>query len=88
MHKLSIKYYANDLEALPMATRLICSLSALLVAILGATVLLGWYLHNVTLIQVTPIFVPMQYNTALAFLLLGCSCSRVLDARFNLDTAS
>lgn len=38
---------------------------------LGALVLLGWYTHNAILIQVLPDFVPMQFNTALAFLLGG-----------------
>ncbi len=40
-------------------------------ATLGLVVLVGWYTHNVTLVQVMPIFVPMQYNTALGFLLCG-----------------
>ena len=40
-------------------------------ALLGIVVLCGWYTHNVTLIQVLPSFVPMQYNTALGFLLCG-----------------
>ena len=34
-------------------------------------VLLGWYTHNTSLIQVNPAFVPMQYNTALGFVLGG-----------------
>ena len=38
---------------------------------LGVLVLLGWYLHEPTLIQVSPAFVPMQYNTALGFALGG-----------------
>ncbi len=38
---------------------------------LGLMVLVGWYAHNVTLVQVHPTFVPMQYNTALGFLLCG-----------------
>jgi two-component system, sensor histidine kinase and response regulator len=33
--------------------------------------LAGWYLRNETLIQVSPSFVPMQYNTALGFFLAG-----------------
>lgn len=32
---------------------------------------MGWYTHTVALIQVSPAFVPMQYNTALGFLLSG-----------------
>jgi PAS domain S-box-containing protein len=39
--------------------------------LLGLTVLIGWYTENVTLIQILPIFVPMQYNTALGFILSG-----------------
>ncbi|HED19425.1 MAG TPA: PAS domain S-box protein, partial [Gammaproteobacteria bacterium] len=39
--------------------------------LLGAIVLLGWYLHEPALIQVNPAFVPMQYNTALGFALSG-----------------
>ena len=40
-------------------------------AALGLLVLLGWYTHNVSLVQVLPAFVPMQYNTALGFLIGG-----------------
>ncbi len=39
--------------------------------LIGAIVILGWYTGNVTLIQIFPTFVPMQYNTALGFLLSG-----------------
>lgn len=38
---------------------------------LGFIVLFGWYSHNETLVQVSPAFVPMQYNTALGFLVSG-----------------
>ena len=39
--------------------------------LLGAIVLVGWYTHNVSLIQIRPEFVPMQFNTALGFFLRG-----------------
>jgi len=45
--------------------------SGIVAMILGTTVLIGWYTHNVTLIQIDPTYVPMQYNTALGFLLSG-----------------
>jgi len=45
--------------------------AGLLSLVLGAIVLLGWYLHEPALIQVNPAFVPMQYNTALGFALGG-----------------
>ncbi|MBI1373096.1 MAG: PAS domain S-box protein [Phycisphaera sp.] len=40
-------------------------------ALLGVTVMAGWYAHSSALIQVVPTFAPMQYNTALGFLLSG-----------------
>jgi signal transduction histidine kinase/CheY-like chemotaxis protein len=46
-------------------------IAAGLSSILGGTVLVGWYTKNITLIQVFPSFVPMQYNTALGFLICG-----------------
>jgi PAS domain S-box-containing protein len=41
------------------------------VATLGLAVLVGWYTRDATLIQVAPTLVPMQYNTALSFVLNG-----------------
>ena len=40
---------------------------------LGVVVLAGWHLGLRSLVQVFPGLVPMQYNTALGFLLLGLS---------------
>ena len=50
------------------AAALVCGL---LPTLLGGVVLAGWYLGNKTLIQVSPDFVPMQYNTALGFVVGG-----------------
>jgi len=47
--------------------------------VLGATVLLGWYTHNVRLIQIDPAYVPMQYNTALGFVLSGVGIITVIS---------
>lgn len=44
-----------------------------LCALLGLSVLVGWYTHNLALIHVLPAFVGMAYNTALGFLLAGVS---------------
>jgi len=41
------------------------------VSALGLTALIGWHTANQTLIQILPSFVPMQYNTAVGFLLCG-----------------
>ena len=38
---------------------------------LGAMVIVGWYTKNITLLQVLPDAVAMQYNTALGFLFAG-----------------
>lgn len=43
----------------------------LLTAVLGFAVILGWHTENTLLIQIHESFVPMQYNTALGFLLGG-----------------
>ncbi len=38
---------------------------------LGLVVLIGWWTHNLALVQILPHFPPMQYNTALGFFLTG-----------------
>ncbi|HEX8847685.1 MAG TPA: CHASE3 domain-containing protein [Pyrinomonadaceae bacterium] len=43
------------------------------VALVGVCVIAGWHLHVRALIQVIPGVIPMQYNTALCFLVLGVS---------------
>lgn len=58
------------LEDTPIAYRLVISGGAASF-MLGLSVLIGWHAHLPTLIQVSPDFVPMQYNTALGFLLSG-----------------
>lgn len=40
----------------------------ILVILTSATVLFGWFSHNITLVQLDPTFAPMQFNTALCFL--------------------
>jgi len=39
--------------------------------LIGILVIVGWHIQNVRMIQVLPVFVPMQYNTAIGFLLCG-----------------
>ncbi|MBW2269803.1 MAG: hypothetical protein JRH16_14620, partial [Deltaproteobacteria bacterium] len=41
--------------------------------LLGLVVIGGWHTGNRTLVQVMPSFVPMQYNTALGFVLSGAA---------------
>ncbi len=42
-----------------------------LVALLGLVVIIGWLTSNTLLIQISTQFAPMQFNTALGFLLVG-----------------
>ncbi len=44
-----------------------------LVLCLGLLVIFGWHTGSQTLVQVLPAFVPMQYNTALGFVLCGAA---------------
>ncbi len=55
--------------------------------LLGLSVLIGWYSHNITLIQVRPNFVPMQYNTALGFLFSGMGIVAIAVSRLRLAQA-
>jgi signal transduction histidine kinase len=51
---------------------------------LSFIVLLGWYSHNSTLIQVFPSYVPMQYNTALGFMICSIGLIAMLFDRKKL----
>ncbi|MCZ6835045.1 MAG: ATP-binding protein, partial [Planctomycetota bacterium] len=46
-------------------------LTGSLTLLLGLLVIFGWHTGNEMLVQVLPEFVPMQYNTALGFILCG-----------------
>jgi signal transduction histidine kinase len=63
---------------------LVATGTAGLTAGLGVVVLVGWYTHTVTLVQVLPTFVPMQYNTALGFLLSGAGLFLLVCGRQHL----
>ncbi len=65
-------------------SNLICVFSVFII-LLGLIVLIGWYIHSATLIQISSSFAPMQFNTALGFFLLGIS---LLLFQKKLETAS
>ncbi|MCF6765799.1 GGDEF domain-containing protein [Thiotrichales bacterium 19S3-7] len=46
---------------------------AIIITVIGMVVMLGWSLKLINLIQIHPTFVPMQFNTALCFSLVGIS---------------
>ena len=49
----------------------VLSAAGALAAALGTAVIIGWYARILFLVQVRPSYVPMQYNTALAFIAIG-----------------
>lgn len=53
------------------------------VALLGLTVLGGWFARVPALIQLHPSLVPMQFNTALCFFLLGLALIGLVAQRFG-----
>jgi anti-sigma regulatory factor (Ser/Thr protein kinase) len=59
-----------------------------LCALLGLSVLTGWYTHNLALIHVLPSFVGMAYNTALGFFLAGISLSATALNRPRISSLS
>lgn len=61
---------------------LIAAASGASVAVLGGLVIAGWLTVAVALIQVLPGFPPMQYNTALGFMICGAALlTAALDLR-------
>lgn len=63
----------------------ICGAIAL---ILGAVVILGWHMQNQTLVQILPSFAPMQYNTALCFLLSGIGLLSIVRKKHKIGLIS
>ncbi|MBN9229415.1 MAG: hypothetical protein BGO90_10970 [Legionella sp. 40-6] len=53
--------------------------------ILGSAVIWGWYQHYSVLIQIDTKFFPMQFNTAICFLLAGCSLLLINQEYFSLS---
>ncbi|MET0106197.1 MAG: PAS domain S-box protein [Sedimenticola sp.] len=63
--------FRDENKSFRRTSNLVAIATGCLSAILGLVVILGWHTKAVSLIQVHPDFVPMQYNTALGFLLCG-----------------
>ena len=76
----------NEFAPQPLSGRsvaaLVAAASGASVAALGGLVVAGWLTVAVVLIQVLPGFPPMQYNTALGFMICGAALlSAALDLR-------
>ncbi len=63
-------------------------LAAAVTGLLGAAVLLGWHTRNEALIRINPAFEPMQYNTALSFLLAGLGMTATAFSRVRLASVA
>ncbi len=46
-------------------------IAGLFISIIGSIVMAGWLLKNQYLVQISPAFEPMKFNTALLFLITG-----------------
>lgn len=62
----------------------IIKICAILSVLIGLIVIIGWHTKLTFLIQILPAFVPMQYNTALGFLLAGIGLLFIERSRFSL----
>jgi PAS domain S-box-containing protein len=72
---------SKDPGRLGTGARIVVVVAGLVTALLGAAVILGWHAHLTELVQVRPQFPPMQYNTALGFLLCGVGLMAAATAR-------
>lgn len=63
------QYDQDDQETVADTLFIMHRVLASLVFLLGATVIIGWYIGDTSIIQLAPNFAPMQYNTALGFIL-------------------
>lgn len=61
--------------------------TAICSVLLGTSVIIGWYINSPALIQVLPQFAPMQFNTALCFLLSGLAIIAVVKNSKKLSQA-
>ena len=51
--------------------RMVVRGSAVLLIVMGAIVMTGWWMRSEAIVQISPDFTPMQFNTALCFSLSG-----------------
>jgi len=60
--------------------------SGSLVICLGLTVMMGWMTHQNSLVQIVPTYAPMQYNTAMCFVLSGLGLVLLMLSKRRLVT--
>lgn len=64
---------------------LVVMAAGLITTCLGLLVMVGWYSHNLTLIQIFPPIPYMRYNTALAFFLSGLALITLARKRYKIS---
>jgi signal transduction histidine kinase/CheY-like chemotaxis protein len=60
---------------------LFSEIAAYVAIAVGLTVMVGWYAHWTAIIQISPSFPPMQFNTALGFFLCGSGSAMLMSDR-------
>jgi PAS domain S-box-containing protein len=75
---------SGSVKASSLLLRTVVIISGVFSLLLGTLVLIGWYTGITSFIQVLPSFVPMQYNTALGFLLCGSALLFITQERRTL----
>ena len=72
---MSIKNPAN------YSPEILVTISLVVIAFIGLCVIIGWHLRVQGLVQIIPGAIPMQYNTALCFILLASSAGAIITKR-------
>ena len=68
--------------------RLLPTTLSFVVMLLGALVMMGWIIRNESLVQISSSFVPMQFNTALAFLFSGAALWGVIEKYYQITLSA
>lgn len=56
----------------------------IMLAFLSVSVMVGWHLHNISLVQIHPEFAPMKFNTAFCFFLVASAFSLWTSHQYKL----
>lgn len=56
-----------------LLTHTFIKICSIIIGVLAVSVMAGWYMQSISLVQIRPDFAPMKFNTALCFLLTAAS---------------
>ena len=68
-------------QNLPKFSKILNLVIGLILSTLGLLVMFGWYIHSIPLVQLLSTLAPMQFNTALCFVLSGISLVAIVYKR-------